>query len=155
MVGRGRAWSIGESRARHNGGGRCLSEWNETERVCIVRRRDMRSYRILMTRVTLAYLGGLTRPSTHVMLSPWKTIHGLPPSLPTMASSGEIALPLPLCRRSFHSYESYLGIWNIDGRVEGANNKYFSTIRVVTNRPSSRIFSRGFSFSSVSSWKTE
>lgn len=149
MVGRGRAWSIGESRARHNGGGRCLSEWNETERVCIVRRRDTRSYRILMTRVTLAYLGGLTRPSTHVMLSPWKTI--LPPSLPTMASSGEIALPLPLCRRSFHSYESYLGIWNIDGRVEGANNKYFSTIRVVTNRPSSR----SFSFSSVSSWKTE
>lgn len=51
-----------------------------------------------------------------------------------MASSGEIALPLPLCRRSFHSYESYLGIWNIDGRVEGANNKYFSTIRVVTKR---------------------
>lgn len=81
MVGRGRAWSIGESRARHNGGGRCLSEWNETERVCIVRRRDTRSYRILMTRVTLAYLGGLTRPSTHVMLSPWKTIHGLPPTL--------------------------------------------------------------------------
>ena len=125
MVGRGRAWSIGESRAP--------TQWRRPMPLGMERNGTERNGTGLHRPSVLSH--SYDARDTRLLRGPYPSTHAPPfprgkpslsPPLPTMAS---FSLPL------FFSREKYiLGIQSIDERIrfcfEDANNKLLSTISI-------------------------